>query len=112
MAALVRQLLLASQQRLFSFDQASPTLDQPYPSGFRPLPALGETEGDTFTFIEGREPRLCESRNVDECVLSTTIPSDEAKALVDVEPLHRPGFLDRCVGRWPARCRRSEARSA
>jgi hypothetical protein len=29
-----------------------PDLDQAYPSGFRPLPPLGKTEGDAFTFIE------------------------------------------------------------
>src|SRR5258708_16912190 len=89
-----------------------PDLDQPYPCGFRPLAALGDIEENAISFIEGREPGWRESRDVDECVLSTTIPSDEAKALVDIEPLHRSGFLDRCVGRWPARCLRSDARSA
>jgi hypothetical protein len=46
-----------------------PVLGQPYPSGFRPLPALGETEGYAFTFIEGREPGWRESRDVNEYVL-------------------------------------------
>jgi hypothetical protein len=39
-----------------------PDLDQAYPSGFRPLAALGKTKGDAFTFIEACEPRWCESR--------------------------------------------------
>ena len=87
-------------------------LDQANPRGFRPLAALGDIEGDAFTFIEVREPGKSESRDVDEYVLSTIIPSDEAEALVDIEPFHGAGFLDRCVGRWPARCCLSEARSA
>jgi hypothetical protein len=86
-------------------------LDQPYPSGFRPLPSLGETEGDAFTFIEGREPGWCESRNMDEYVLATAIPSDKAEAFVDVEPFHGAGLFERGTGRWPARCRLTEARS-
>jgi hypothetical protein len=33
-------------------------------------------------------PGWCESRDVDEYVLSSTIPGDEAEALVDIEPFH------------------------
>jgi hypothetical protein len=29
---------------------------------------------------------VCESRDVDEYVLPSTIPSDEAEALIDIEP--------------------------
>src|SRR5215813_10470523 len=88
-----------------------PDLDQPYPTGFRPLPALGETEGDAFTFIEAREPGSFKSRDVDECVLATTIPSDESEALVDIEPFHGAGLFDRCAGRSLAGCRRPETRT-
>jgi hypothetical protein len=31
---------------------------------------------------------VCESRDVDEYVLPSTIPSDEAEALIDIEPFH------------------------
>src|SRR5438552_2827636 len=37
--------------------------------------------------------------------LSPLSPSDEAEALLGVEPPHRALLLDRCVGRWPTRCR-------
>ena len=79
---------VSHQPRLFSVDEAGPTLDQPYPRGFRPFATLGDIEGDAFTFIEGHEPGWCESRDVDEYVLSSTIPGDEAEALVDIDPFH------------------------
>jgi hypothetical protein len=34
---------------------------------------------------------------VNEYVLATTIPSDEAEALVDIEPFHGAGLFDRCA---------------
>ena len=74
-------------------------LDQANPRGFQPLAALGDSEGDTFTFIEGGEPGSFKSRDVDEYVHATTIPSDEAEALVDIEPFHGAGLFDRCAGR-------------
>jgi hypothetical protein len=89
---LLRQLLLATS-RGFSPSMRLARFRPTVPSRL-PVPcARRRLEGDALTFIEGREPRWCESRDVDECVLSTTIPSDEAKALVDIEPLHRSGFL-------------------
>ena len=86
-------------------------LDQANLHGFQPLAALGDSEDDTFTFIDGGEPGSFKSRDVDEYVLATTIPSDEAEALVDIEPFHGAGLFDRCAGRCPARCRRANTRS-
>jgi hypothetical protein len=61
------------------------------------LPALGETESDAFTFIVGHEPGSFEGRDVDEHVLSAAIASNEAEALVDIEPFHGAGLFDRCA---------------
>ena len=47
-----------------------------------------------MSFAEARQPGSFKSRDVDEYVLPTTIPSDEAEALVDIEPFHRAGHLD------------------
>jgi hypothetical protein len=66
-----------------------PDPDQAYTSGFRPLPPLGKTEGDAFTFIKAREPGWCEIRDVDEYILSASSASNEADAVVDIEPISR-----------------------
>jgi hypothetical protein len=99
---LVCRLPLGSQRRLFShrLARARPTVPRwlPAPSGLR------RTEGDAFTFIEGREPGWRESRDVDEYVLAATIASDEVEAFLDIEPLHGAGLFDRCTRRWPPRC--------
>ena len=81
------------QQLLLDRRRSSPDLDQPYPTGFRSLAPVDDIEGDALTFIEGREPGWCESRDVNEYVLATTIPSDEAEAPLDIESFHRAGFL-------------------
>jgi hypothetical protein len=39
---------------------------------------------------------------VDEYVLPAAVASDEAEALIGVEPLHGACPLDRQVRRWPA----------
>src|ERR1700730_10594166 len=86
-------------------------LDQANSCCFGPPAALGDIEGDAVTFIEGREPGWRESRDVDEYVLSTITPSDEAEALVAIEPFHGAGHFDRCAGRWPVRCCRPKVRT-
>jgi hypothetical protein len=78
----VRQLLSATSRGFsLSMRLARLIIRPTYPRGFRPFATLGDIEGDAFTFIEGHEPGWCESRDVDEYVLSSTIPAMKPKPL-------------------------------
>ena len=48
---------------------------------------------------------------MDKHVLPAVIPSDEAEALLGVEPFYRAGLFARDIRRRPIRCRRPEIRS-
>ena len=77
-------------------------LDQAYPRRFEPFSPLDDIHDDTLSFVKGREPGSFKGRDVDEYVLPAAIPSDEAEALLDIEPLHGACLLDRQVRRWHA----------
>jgi hypothetical protein len=85
----------------------SPNLDQANPGRFQPFAALDDIRNNSSPFAEAREAKPYKSRDVHEHVLAAAIPSDEAEALLDVEPTHRASLLD---GR-PARYRSRETRS-
>jgi hypothetical protein len=70
-------------------------LTQPNFHGFEALSALDHIEDHGLPFEEPLDARLLKSRDVDKYVLPAAIPSDEAIALVGVEPFHGAGLLDR-----------------
>jgi len=70
--------------------------------GFWTLPALDNIDNDGLAFAESGDARSIQGRDMNEHILPAAIPSDEAVALVGVEPFHRAGLLDP----WPVQCRR------
>ena len=89
-----------------------PDLDQADPRGFESLSALDNIDDYGLSLVESGNTRTLQSRDVHEHVLAAAVPSDEAVALLGVEPLYRAGLLDRHFRRWPVRCRGAKARSA
>jgi hypothetical protein len=77
------------------------------PRRFQPFAALDDLGNNSLPFAEVREARPLKSGYVHEHVLAAVIPSDEAEALLGVEPLDSARLLD---GR-PARYRCLETRS-
>src|SRR5438552_11717975 len=89
------------RSRATPYPEPSPNLDQANPSRFQPFAALDDIRNNSLSFAEAREARVFKSGDMHEHVLAAAIPSDEAEALLDVEPLDRARLLD---GR-PARYR-------
>jgi hypothetical protein len=85
-------------------------LDQAHPRRFRTFSPLGDIKDHPISFAEAAEPRSFKGRDVHEHIFAAAIPSDEAVAFLDIEPLHRSGFFDQPVGSWSARCRASVMR--
>src|ERR1700743_2020628 len=64
------------------------TSDGAYALGLRPLLTLADLELDPLALIEGLEARALDLRVMHEDVRAAPVLSDEAEALLAVEPLH------------------------